>query len=90
MATGIGGARMNKAGDQVTTAPPRKVEITPADADLDYSCSLWVGTGGTVVATCANTGNVCNFVNVPDGSYLLGPFSRIAAATTASDIIAYY
>lgn len=66
------------------------IEVTPADADLDYVCRmLYVGTGGTVVVR-DKAGTVVTHTNVSSGSYL-GPFAidRVTAATTATNLIGY-
>ncbi len=50
--------------------------------------SIYVGTGGTVVAVCPD-GTVATFLNVPNGFVLPGFFVRVnAAVTTASDMVA--
>jgi hypothetical protein len=61
--------------------------ITPADVDLSVPVrGLYVGTGGNVAATMLN-GDTATFINVPGGSILPLMVKRVAAATTASDII---
>lgn len=77
--------------DVASTVPAiRLIEVTPADADLDYVCRmLYVGTGGTVVVR-DKAGTVVTHTNVSSGSYL-GPFAidRVTAATTATNLIGY-
>lgn len=49
------------------------------------SRSIYVGTGGSVVATIG--GSDVTFTNVPDGSILPIVATKVKAATTASDIV---
>ena len=62
--------------------------ITPADTDLAIvpRC-LWVGGAGTLVVT-DNGGTVVTYVNI-SGLLPIRPI-RIAAASTATDIIGMY
>lgn len=50
--------------------------------------ALYVGTGGTVVARGEN-GDDVTFANVPNGATLLGSFTHILVASTASDFVGY-
>jgi hypothetical protein len=61
--------------------------ITPADSDLEQNArALYVGTGGSIVATMTS-GAVVTFANVADGTILPISVKRVAAASTATDIL---
>ncbi len=75
----------------VTAAPKSKMAITlSSGAQSKTIHSVYVGIGGTLNATCAETGNSLSFVNVPSGAYILGPFSHLLATSTVSNLIGYY
>jgi hypothetical protein len=61
--------------------------ITPADADLTIPArALYVGTGGDLAVVMFD-GSALIFKNVSSGSILSIAVKRVAAATTAADII---
>jgi hypothetical protein len=48
---------------------------------------LWVGTGGTVVVMGIHDSAAVSLVAVPNGTFIPGQFSRVMAATGASNIV---
>lgn len=61
--------------------------ITPADADLAQPArGLFVGGSGTIVATMVS-GEVVTFSGVAAGSILPISVKRVAAASTATNIL---
>ena len=72
-------------------APARNfAAVTPADSDLAaIPKALFIGGGGTVIATPAAGGSAVTFT-VPPGMILPIRPSRIALASTATGIVAFY
>ena len=70
------------------------VNIAAADHDLTLTFPngarrLYVGTGGTVVATKAGDAGAMTYLNVPSGSYLDGQWITVVkVGTTAAAMIA--
>ena len=63
--------------------------VTPADSDLaDVAIGLFVTTAGTLVLTCLNGTTVT--ITVPDNYSHTSAVTRVAAASTATGIIAYH
>jgi hypothetical protein len=61
--------------------------IVPADQDLAQTAiGLFIGTGGDLAVTTYK-GTVLTFKNVTSGSIIPIIVNRVAAATTAADII---
>lgn len=73
------------------------ISVTPHDTDfirvdsegIPEEFTLYIGTGGDVVATMASGASV-TFANVTDGTFLPVRVTRIVTATTASDIVALH
>lgn len=74
------------------TMPGRWAAVTPSDStDIEGSIGLYVGTAGNVAVRTVNAaGTTVTFSNVPAGSFLPGNFTRVMAATTASNILAAF
>jgi len=72
--------------------PSRWVTCTPSDdTDLTGSIGLYVGGTGNVSARCLNdSGTTVVFVAAPAGFYVVGNFTRVMAATTATSILVAY
>jgi hypothetical protein len=67
----------------------RLVAVTPADEDIDVTRAIWVGGEGTLILTDAE-GN--SPVTITSASKQYHPIraKRIAAASTATEIVALY
>ncbi len=63
--------------------------ITAADADLDPVPAYFMVSGaGTLVLTSPNGG--VTTVTLPNGGIFPGPAKRVAAASTATGIVAFF
>lgn len=92
----LGPGNTEKANQEIV--PSCAVAVTLSlDFDLTsqfnagYARELYVGTGGTVVATMLNDSAPQTYVNVPNGSTLAGKFVTVKSSsngTTASNIVA--
>jgi hypothetical protein len=77
----------------------RALAVTPSDDDFimlsensQFSggpCTLYVGTGGTVVVLTAG-GDLATFLNVANGSFMPVQVVKVMEATTAEDILALW
>lgn len=85
-----------EAGRNLESVPSRSADVNIASTDFDVvaalgvACtSIYVGTGGTVKAKLVGDSASRIYLNVPNGTELLGRFSSvIKLGTTASDMIA--
>lgn len=81
------------AGMELSDPPIFASAITPADADLTTPIrAIYVGTGGDLKVTLCDmtSGTYVTYVNVPSGTRLSGMFTRVWAATTASNLLGEY
>lgn len=69
-----------------TLTARRAFNITPSDTKEIIALALYIGTGGDVSVTLVEGGSV-TFKNVLAGTILPVHVTKVAAATTASDII---
>lgn len=69
----------------------RVVAVTASDStDLTGCRALWVGGKGTVSIKCVDNSTAVNIVLANDGVLLPVFASRVMAATTATNIVAFY
>ncbi len=72
----------------VQTQINRAESISPHDTNINRCDAIWVGTGGDVVAIFSNDAAAVTIKNIPSGSWLPGPFTKILSTnTTAADIV---
>jgi hypothetical protein len=74
----------------MTTEPARHgFAITPADTDFTQPTrGIWVGTGGDLVVRFEADGSTPTTITaVPSGTFLPFSLKRVAAATTAEDLV---
>ena len=82
----------NYFNDSVITPSSEFADITPSDSAYltDIPKSLYVGTGGSLVAIYA-AGDAVTFANVPSGTVLpIRPRRVNATSTTATGIVGIY
>lgn len=82
-------ATLESVRDAILAVAPASscVAVTPSDSTVLAGVrSIYVGTGGTVVATVG--GSDVTFANVPDGTTLPIKATKIKAASSASSIVA--
>lgn len=85
-----------EAGRNLESVPSRSADVNLASTDFDVvaalgvACtSIFVGTGGTVIARLVGDSTNRTYKNVPNGSELLGRFAVVVkTSTTATDMIA--
>ncbi|WP_247657740.1 spike base protein, RCAP_Rcc01079 family [Aquabacter sp. L1I39] len=76
---------------QVSDQAVKLAAITPANADLAQATrALYVGTGGDLVVIGKDDSASVTLKNVPSGTILPLRVKRVAAATTATDILGLY
>lgn len=69
------------------------VQFEPADSDFAiYPKAIYVGTGGDlyVIPLESTTEDLVPYMNWPGGTYFELRVRRVAASTTASDLVAEY
>lgn len=66
--------------------PSKAAAVTPSDTTEIFGHALYVGTSGNVVLMTEN-GQTVTFANVPSGSTLVQRFTKVMAATTASNLV---
>lgn len=78
---------------RIGDAPANKLaDVTKSDStDLTGIANkgIYVGTGGDVVLLAVGDTVARTLKNIQDGTFIKGDFSRVMAATTASDMVAF-
>ena len=74
------------------STPSRWVACTPSDStDLTGSIGLYIGGAGNVaVRTLNDPSTTVTFTAPPVGTFIPGNFTRVMAATTATQILVAY
>ncbi len=62
--------------------------VTTSDVTILTPSALFVGTGGDVTVTMADSGSSIVFKNVQSGTFMPILVTQVKAATVASDIVA--
>ena len=72
--------------------PSRWLSVTPSDdTDLTGSIGLYIGGAGNVAVRTLNaSGTTVTFTAPPVGTFIPGNFTRVMAATTATNILVAY
>lgn len=72
--------------------PSRWLAVTPSDAtDLTGCIGLYVGGAGDVAARTLNApATTVTFTAPPVGTFIPGNFTRVMAATTATNLLVAY
>ena len=69
----------------------RASAVTPhATDEIEVTRAIYVGTGGDLVVTLADSASAITFSNVPDATVLPFRVKAVKATSTASDIVALY
>jgi hypothetical protein len=74
---------MSALNDQI---PTRAAAVTKSDTVSNFGCALFVGGAGNVVLTTEG-GDVVTFTGVLAGTTLVQRFTKVMAATTATNLV---
>lgn len=74
---------------RIGDSPKSHKAVVPSDTTLldPIPVALYVGLGGTVVVDTLDGDTSISYSNFPTGQYLIGRFTKVKAATTATLII---
>jgi len=83
--------KVNRDGAYIPGFPDKKQSIIPYDEDLPSDIqAIYVGGSGNISVKCPVSQVILQYLAVPAGAFLPGPFLQVTTATTATNLIGYY